>query len=35
MITLLAFLALACVSIIQTFAIARLLDIIAEMRGGK
>ncbi len=35
MITLLAFMALACVAIVELFAIARLLDIIAEMRGGK
>jgi hypothetical protein len=35
MITLFAFMALACVSIVEAVAIARLLDIIAEMRGGK
>ncbi len=35
MIMLFAFLALASVAIVELFAIARLLDIIAEMRGGK
>jgi hypothetical protein len=35
MITLLAFLALASVAIVEAVAIARLLDIIAEMRGEK
>jgi hypothetical protein len=35
MITLLAFLALACVAIIEAVAIALLLNIIDGLRGGK